>query len=407
MSVTNDLVVPTITNKYSFEQLIAPLSLEEFVANYWEQKDFVLKRQDSDFYSDLLSMDIIDEILDRHRKNGDNFRVANQQELVEPARYLNADGSYNLNKLYSLYADGFSIVLRRLDQHWLPIKKLCYALRQTVSHHVKANMYLTPPESTAYRPHTDAHDVVILQISGTKHWKLYDPFYETPLVDSPQPAITRDHLSNMREITMEAGDFMYIPRGVPHEASTGDESSLHLTIGIFPVQVMDLLIKSLHIKAYQNRDLRKALPFGFLNDKSQLDNLMQAPLVNAPLSKVAGTADLQQITMTLEEELRHQQPPTPDGHFHSLDQLSAITLDTPLCKRDNIQCTVQKVGPFCRIVYNGNTIKGPTRVASVFEFVQDVEGVFTAGELPIDNDKHRLTLAKRMVRGGLLRVVQY
>ncbi|MGW3177347.1 JmjC domain-containing protein [Streptomyces sp. NPDC001153] len=34
-----------------------------------------------------------------------------------------------------------------------------------------------------------------------------------------------------QEITMRTGDFLYLPRGVVHAASSNDEASIHLTIG--------------------------------------------------------------------------------------------------------------------------------------------------------------------------------
>ncbi len=134
-----------------------------------------------------------------------------------------------------------------------------------LSHQSVANMYLTPKNEKALLPHYDTHDVYVLQIHGKKHWTIYDAPQETPLLNSQQPIFKREQLSNPKEITLKAGDLMYMPRGLPHEAYTTDESSLHITIGVYPPQWVDLLTKSIQQMAYSNPQLRKALPVGYLN----------------------------------------------------------------------------------------------------------------------------------------------
>lgn len=391
--------------QYEFEQLINPISLKEFVNRYWEKEELIIKRRNSTFYKDLLSMDSIDTIIDQHRQNGDNFRITKSSEPVFPHQYLNADGSYNLKKLYALYADGYSMVLRRIDQHWPSVKTLCHNLRETMSHHVKTNMYLTPPKSIAYLPHTDDHDVLILQISGTKHWNLYDTLYETPLVDSDQPPLNKDMLFNVREVTMEAGDFMYIPRGVPHHASTTDESSLHLTIGIFPVQIIDLITKCIKAQAYHNIDLRKALPFGYLKDDSLKQSLANFNWKNIE-TQLAQESIQSQIQNNLENELSIHQKLLPSTQFKAIDSISSISLQTKCKKRTNIYCKVEYRSSSCRIIYNGNIIVGPIEALPVFEFIRDTNNNFLLKDLPIENDNHKIKLVSKMVRGGLVTIIE-
>ncbi len=392
--------------QYNFDQLISPISCNQFVNSYWEKKVLVIKRNNPNFYNDLLSFDLVDTIIDQHRMTGDNFRIAKQGEGIAPSKFLNADGSYNLNKLYAYYADGYSLVLRYMDQAWSPIKELCFNLRQTISHNVKVNMYLTPPNSEAYLPHTDAHDVLILQINGTKKWNLYDSIYETPLVESIQPRLKKEMLCNLSEVTMDAGDLMYIPRGVPHHAFTTDESSLHLTVGIFPVQMVDYITKSIMTQALGNRNLREALPFGYLNDNSSLQNFISAMNWETIERQIREEVMQTQIQNTLENELTLHQRLLPNKHFKAIDAISSISLKTKFKKQENIFCKVHFESPFCRIIYNGNTIRGPIKIASVFEFVRDCNDVFLLRDLPINNDIHKVKLATKMVRGGLLSIVE-
>lgn len=127
-----------------------------------------------------------------------------------------------------------------------------------MGHHVVANLYLTPENEKALSPHYDSHDVFALQISGEKHWILYDDtYYKTPLMHGFQPIFQREQLSGAKEITLKAGDLLYMPRGVPHEAYTTDQSSMHITLGVHSTQWLDLFSKALLNLSQKHIDLEE------------------------------------------------------------------------------------------------------------------------------------------------------
>ena len=93
-------------------------------------------------------------------------------------------------------------------------------------------------------------DVLILQLEGCKHWKVYNP----PVVLFPtkgqvsKPNVSSPSLHILQEFDLTAGSIAYIPRGFVHEAATNctrsakrngfedkevpiQELSMHLTIG--------------------------------------------------------------------------------------------------------------------------------------------------------------------------------
>jgi ribosomal protein L16 Arg81 hydroxylase len=124
-------------------------------------------------------------------------------------------------------------------------------------------LFLTPKNQEALLLHYDTHDVFVLQIHGKKRWKLYNADYKTPVLNSVQPIFQREQLNGERDIAVSVEEMRYIPRSVPHEGFTSDESSLHLTIGVYPTQWMDLLTKAIHHLAHSQLELRQSLPLGF------------------------------------------------------------------------------------------------------------------------------------------------
>jgi ribosomal protein L16 Arg81 hydroxylase len=390
-----------------FSDLIQPIDITDFKANYWENKVLHIQRESPDFFSSLFSVKDLDKILEYNRPRGSSLRVVKSQQPMNPTIYENKDGSLNLNQLYTAYADGYTIVINEIQRFWDPIKMLVENIRNYISHNAVANLYLTPENEKALSPHYDSHDVFALQISGEKHWILYDDaHFKTPLLHSFQPVFQREHLSGAREITMRAGDILYMPRGVPHEAYTSDKSSMHITIGVHSIQWIDFITKSLLNLSQKHIGLRKALPIGFLN--SDYENLLIAndeldfiTILQQVFQKenIAGSLNI------LAEEFRTKEQPKPDGHFASLNELNHIHLGSQLSKREGLTSKVTNNASGARISFQGNTIKGPSQIENTLEFISQQKDIFLVKDILFLNDDNKLKLAKRLVRGGLLKVV--
>jgi len=141
-----------------------------------------------------------------------------------------------------LYAEGFSIVINNLQDKIHRVFQLCQELGSLWIAGVNCNAYLTPPATQGLAKHYDDEDVMVLQVSGAKTWRLYrppqplNPLAGTPYsqshVDACQTAVTH-HLSR--------GKALYIPRGVPHEAYCTDEASVHFTFSLQATSRGDLI----------------------------------------------------------------------------------------------------------------------------------------------------------------------
>lgn len=398
--------LPQAATRYRLASLLGHTSLETFLAEYWEKQTLIVDRQDKYYYQDLFTIETVDQVLDMHRPSGARLRVVRNQEPFPSSKYENADGSLNLNQLYAAYADGYTLVINEIDQFAGAVKQMCQSLSQQLSHHVGANMYLTPKHQTALSPHYDTHDVFVIQVHGEKHWKLYDSPMETPLLHSFQPIFRHEQLSGLKEITLRAGDMMYLPRGVPHEAYTTDDSSIHLAVGIHSAQWVDLITHAVKQVAMADPALRKALPPGYLLAGHQTQEALTAiqETFSQVLATVSQKANVHGAMHMLSEELRGKQPPRGDGHFKHIDQLDLLDLDTRVAKREGLSCSVQRLGNAVRIVFPGNMIKGPAPIARTFDFICKSDESFAVHELPVVSDANKLKLVKRLIRGGLLRI---
>lgn len=392
----------------NFNDLIHPTSLDDFKEKHWNKKTLLIRREDSKYYKSLLTIANIDQVLDLHRPKGSSLRVVKNQEPLNATKYENKDGSLNLNQLYAAYSDGYTIVINEIDRFWKPIKTLCQNVRHLLNHKTKGNMYLTPKNQKALLPHYDTHDVFVIQVAGKKHWKIYDDQYKTPLVDSFQPIFQREQLQNLKEITLNAGDMMYIPRGVPHEAYTTNDSSLHLTIGVYPTQWLDLISKSLQNLAQTDVSLREALPISYLSNRDTFKKISTTieKISQNLFKEISQEENVKNALQFLGEEFRTESQPKGDGHFNNLDQIDRVDLNTNLIKRESMTCSIQQIGNAVRIIYPGNVIRGPIGIAASLQFIAENHTGFQVHEIPILNNINKIKLSKRLIRGGLLKIIE-
>ncbi|PHJ14716.1 histone lysine demethylase no66, partial [Cystoisospora suis] len=75
----------------------------------------------------------------------------------------------------SRYLEGFSLVINQADRTHRGLYELCRHLADVYFTHVFAVSYLTPPYSQAVQIHTDDQDVILIQLWGSKCWKIYEP----------------------------------------------------------------------------------------------------------------------------------------------------------------------------------------------------------------------------------------
>lgn len=98
---------------------------------------------------------------------------------------------------------------------------------------VAANLYITNPrQATSAPPHTDQQDVLALQTSGAKRWRVYAPPEprKRPMADPFARGKGYDLLS-ISELTavplidavLEPGSTLYVPAGFPHTTGTVHE----------------------------------------------------------------------------------------------------------------------------------------------------------------------------------------
>jgi len=147
--------------------LLAPVSETEFRERYWEQQPLVVDRGDPDYYDDLFTLRDFDDAITR---SPDYVKLANAATKKNVSyRPSSAEG---MEAVLNDMRSGGTLVLDQLHHREPKLNLLCRALGPEFGHRFQTNLYLTPPNGKGFTPHWDNHDVFILQVVGSKHWKI-------------------------------------------------------------------------------------------------------------------------------------------------------------------------------------------------------------------------------------------
>jgi len=135
-------------------------------------------------------------------------------------------GLIDMDGLDAHFGRGATIVCQGVEQYFEPLTTLAQSIGSRAGVRCTANIYVAPPQSGGLRPHRDDHDVIILQVMGSKQWA----------VGTDQQIVDRNEHADVSEpaarFTLEEGDSCYLPSGYPHVARTIDSVSVHVSLGL-------------------------------------------------------------------------------------------------------------------------------------------------------------------------------
>ncbi len=226
-----------------------PVEPERFFDEYWEQRPLVVARGEAARFDSLLSAADVERLVCETGLRVPAFRLVKEGAQLPLAGYTEdiawRPGSFSgtavVDRVAEEFAGGATIVLQALHLHWPALALYCRELEIALGCPVQANAYFTPASARGFAVHHDTHDVFILQVAGRKRWRVYEPVVELPLKDQRWSPSLGDPGEPVEDLVLEAGDTLYLPRGWPHEATTSDDESLHLTIGMHPPTRLDAL----------------------------------------------------------------------------------------------------------------------------------------------------------------------
>ena len=375
----------TPTTHSALARAIAPVATEEFLREHWERRPLVVPRGEEGRFDDLLSVRDVEQAIETTAIRTPSFRLV--RAGASPTGYTKDiawrpepfSGAADVPRVLAEFERGATIVLQGLHHSWLPLARYCRHLEAFLGHPTQANAYYTPRGSQGLPVHHDTHEVLSLQVAGEKRWLVYEPALELPLKNQRYRSALGAPGEPVLDITLRAGDTLYLPRGWLHQALTSGSDSLHITVGINVRTWIDAARSAVE-QLGGELEFRRSLDGNTAPALPQLDA--------AEARRQARRRFVRSRRSIL------------DGQLQELRTLDSLTTATALERRDTVIADLDGT----TLVFEGRELRFPERLGAELEFLLTVDGPFAAPDLPGSLDEAgRLVLLRRLVREGFLR----
>jgi ribosomal protein L16 Arg81 hydroxylase len=374
-----------------------PVGLDRFLEEHWDREPLLVARGEPGRFDGVLSQAAVHELVERTGIRTPAFRLVKNGEQV-PLREYTQDiawrpGSFSgmavVDRVTSEFEAGATVVLQGLHLHWHPAALYCRSLEAALGCPVQANAYYTPAAARGFDVHHDTHDVFVLQVSGTKRWRWYEPVRELPLKDQKWAREESEPGDPVAEVTLAAGDSLYLPRGWPHEAFTSEHDSLHLTVGLHPATRLDALRATLE-DCGDDVEFRRAVD-------------SREPLGAELIARLEARLDRPQVEWRMRRRFVMGRRPIRDGQLAQVRRLEELGPDDSLVRRSTVIAELEREGESTKLLFEGKEVVFPPAAGDAIEWLFALDGPFTAAELPGTLDRAgRLVLVRRLVREGFL-----
>ncbi len=159
----------------SLAWLLRPLTVEAFVNEIWGQTHYHVSRNCPGYFDTLLDGSAsVDDLVGVFRPDLTLVSLVREHDKKDAYVYRLADGGFDAAGVGKDFAGGYTIVLESVHRYVRAIASLLQAIEIELNFSTQVNAYITPPGSQGFVAHYDEHDVLILQIRGSKLWHLYD-----------------------------------------------------------------------------------------------------------------------------------------------------------------------------------------------------------------------------------------
>ena len=375
----------TTPSPIALDRALAPVEREAFLAEHWERTPLVVPRGEEGRYDDLLSVRDVERLITETGIRTPGFRLVKAGATISgyttdvswrPEPFT---GVADVPRVLAEFEAGATIVLQGLHHNWLPLARYCRQLEAFLGHPAQANAYYTPRGSQGLPVHHDTHEVISLQVAGEKRWLVYEPVLELPLKNQRYRPELGAPGEPVLDVTLRAGDTMYLPRGWLHQALTSGSDSLHITVGVNVRRWID--------EARAELDLEE-------------QTLAFRKTIDGAESPELPALDLDTVRRRARERFVRSRRPILDGQLSELRALDELTVETELERRDTVIADLNET----TLLFEGRELSFPERLAAELEFLVTTEAPFRATDLPGSLDEAgRLVLVRRLVREGFLR----
>jgi ribosomal protein L16 Arg81 hydroxylase len=237
------------TPAFSFDEIMAPLGLERFLAEYEGKKPLHLKGQPGKF-AEVMNWGKLGDLLSQATIwSQASLQLVLDKQPVPATSYCASapgrDGGQVMrpdpDKVQEYLRRGATLIANDIDHLNRGMTAFADAMEQTLGGRVQGNLYLSSRRRQGFAAHFDTHDVYAVHVEGTKTWHVYEGRAADPIAHVSFRSYGQEHHDQAKgkllmDVHMEPGDLLYLPRGQYHDAIADEGGAVHIAFGVtYPI----------------------------------------------------------------------------------------------------------------------------------------------------------------------------
>jgi hypothetical protein len=377
-----------------------------FFAEYFNRKPMLRKNAVSNPHR-ILSVGKLDELTNLEVVRPPYIKVNHNGSGVPEKGYtrsvvvqgVNVTDSVVPEKIYELFRAGATVTWSSLNHVVPELRDFTRIISDKMAARTDVVAFLTPTGKKGYPPHHDPVDLFIVQLEGSKHWKLWNP----PAVrDGDNASYTLEELGEPAiEVSLQPGDVMYLPYNTPHAAAAEDRMSLHLSIMIRPRMWKDLLRQTFE-QAVLDPEFNEFPHIGEFRDEAvEAEFAAKIRLLSERMELVDPAAELDRLA----DLGRHMEGSSSGSTFRSLSQVDTLGPDARVRRTTAEVSFGEDANGRTPMVVNGHKIAVPTPVAEKLARVGAGVPMSASDVFPGASPARSTKAAQGLARLGVLEVV--
>jgi len=208
-------------------QLLGDLPLQQFLDDAFQRQPFSMPDHAKPL-AHLLDWDVVREVIGAKRS---------VLRIIKDGKMVRDEADCDFDEAMQYYRQGCTLLLRYAERSHQGLADLAADFADGFHTPVDIQAYCTPGREQAFLWHYDVEEVFVLQTRGAKTYEIRpNTVHPNPLLDSIPDDLQyeRERTPLKLDVTIAAGDWLYLPSGWWHIARTQEES-MHLSVGLMPV----------------------------------------------------------------------------------------------------------------------------------------------------------------------------
>ncbi|MER7049423.1 cupin domain-containing protein [Streptomyces jumonjinensis] len=412
-SLLGAMGVDTPTATPGFENLVG--DAEVFFSEHFNKKPLLRRGVLEGSVRNLVSLRQLDDVVAMEAVSPSYLRIAKDGRGVPSRAYTRTVTDHGAalaeavvpEQVYELFRSGGTITWNALN-HFLPsARHLVQVFTRMFDSPSEVVAFLTPAGKDGYAPHHDPVDVYVIQIEGTKNWRIWEPMAERGADKATYRS--EDLGAPVIETILRPGDVLYLPYGTPHAAAAKAEVSLHLSVTVEPRHWRDVVAETV-------RHLLQEAEFDGL---PHLGSVAASDGAGAHGSAAAFGGMLRLLADRLEEV-----DPIAEttrlaaagrvrggaGRSREFERLASVDVLAPeaLLRRSAVPLEIgPSDGMKSGLLVNGHRLAVPDAVANTLRDLENGNAVAAARFFPGVPEARSLHAAQRLARLGVLEIADH